>query len=57
MSFEQRKKELEEKLLEATDFLEKMELEDLITDLEIEYGIREANSYDFENFSCIGCGS
>lgn len=56
MTFEQRKQQIEEKLLQAKDFLEKMELEDQITSLEIEFGLRESDSYNYETPECWGCG-
>ncbi len=48
---------LQTQLDNASSFLERMDLEDQLTDLKIKYKLVSTTSTDFEQLDCIGCGS
>lgn len=50
-------KELEAKLLATTDFIEQMELEEILYDLKLKEGLITPNECNYDQPSCIGCGS
>ena len=41
----------------SLSFLERMEIEDQLTDLYIKYKLINTNNTDFNQIDCIGCGS
>jgi hypothetical protein len=48
---------LQIQLDETSSFLERMDLEDQLTDLKIKYKLITPSSRDFDQLDCIGCGS
>lgn len=56
MSYEAKKQKLDKELENTSDLFERMEIQDQLFNLKIEYGFASKNSSG-EIVECVGCGS